>query len=32
MSNRAYQAGRKIGKSERATGWLERLLEAVRRR
>ena len=32
MSNRAYQAGRKIGKSERATGWLERLLEAVRRK
>jgi hypothetical protein len=32
MSNRAYQAGRKIGKSERATSWLERLLEAVQRR
>jgi hypothetical protein len=32
MSNRAYQAGRKIGKSGRATGWLERLLEAIKKR
>ncbi len=32
MSNRAYQTGRKLGQSQRGLGWLERLLEAVRRR
>jgi hypothetical protein len=32
MSNRAYQAGRKIGKSGRAKGWLEWLLKVLRRK
>ena len=32
MSNRAYQAGRKLGHGPRATTWMERLLEAIRKR